>query len=72
MPVVFAWMALLLAAPAMADDAKEEERLRIEREQLELRERTAELEEQLEEAKRLEALQEEYLEKLKALTEEAN
>jgi len=66
---------LLLAALAVgsylyANDFHAEEFAAAEREQQELQERANALAEQLEDAKRLEKLQEEYLEKLKNVVDE--
>lgn len=63
-------LGLALAMPVMADDTSAEQMAAAEREQQELKDRAKALAEQLEDAKRLEQLQDAYLEKLKAVVEE--
>ena len=62
--------ALAITAFLFANDFHAEERAAAEREQQELNERANALVEQLEDVKRLEKLQEEYLEKLKTVVDE--
>lgn len=63
-------IALAVGAFLYANDFHAEELAAAEREQQELQERANALAEQLEDAKRLEKLQEDYLEKLKSVVGE--